>query len=121
MTNKTIGKYGEDLAKDFLIKNNFEILEMNYRYSKMSEIDIIAEKNNVLHFIEVKTRTQTFFGSPLEAVNQNKLKQIYTCSKFYLQNCKKHYKKIKDKKNYRPFPSVKTRIFDYLHYKHYPY
>ncbi|MBQ8847920.1 MAG: YraN family protein [Candidatus Gastranaerophilales bacterium] len=94
MTNKTIGKYGEDLAKDFLIKNNFEILEMNYRYSKIAEIDIIAKKGDTVHFIEVKTRTQTFFGSPLEAINQNKLKQIYSCAKYYLQNSKKHYKKM---------------------------
>ena len=94
MTNKTIGKYGENLAKDFLIKKGFKILETNYKYSRIAEIDIIACKNNVLHFVEVKTRTQEFFGSPLEAINQNKLRQIYTCAKYYLQNCDKHYKKI---------------------------
>ena len=45
MTNKIIGKYGEDIAKNFLIKNGFEILEMNYRYSRVAEIDIIASKD----------------------------------------------------------------------------
>ena len=94
MTNKAIGKYGENLAKDFLIKKGFKILEMNYRYSRIAEIDIIALKDNVLHFVEVKTRTQQIFGTPLEAINQNKLKQIYTCAKYYLQNSKKHYNKI---------------------------
>ena len=94
MTNKTIGKYGETLAKDFLIKNGFKILEMNYKYSRVAEIDIIASKKNILHFIEVKTRTQDFFGTPLEAINQNKLKQIYTCAKYYLQNSSKNYDKI---------------------------
>ena len=52
MTNKIIGKYGEELAKDFLIKQGFKILEMNYRYSRIAEIDIIAFKKDVLHFIE---------------------------------------------------------------------
>ena len=94
MTNKTIGKHGENLAKDFLINKGFEILEQNYRYSKLAEIDIIASKNNILHFVEVKTRTQDFFGSPLEAIGHAKLKQIYTCAKYYLQNSKKRYEKI---------------------------
>ena len=50
MTNKVVVKYGEDLAKDFLTKNGFKILETNFHYSKMAEIDIIAVKNNILHF-----------------------------------------------------------------------
>ena len=93
MTNKIIGKYGEDIAKDFLIKNGFEILETNYRYSKIAEIDIIAKKKNILHFIEVKTRTQDFFGAPLEAITPNKLKQIYSCALQYMNNSKKRYEK----------------------------
>ena len=94
MTNKAIGKHGENLAKDFLKSKGFEILETNYRYSRLAEIDIIACKNNVLHFVEVKTRTQNFFGSPLEAISHAKLKQIYLCAKYYLQNSSKRYNKI---------------------------
>ena len=94
MTNKQIGKYGEELAKNFLIKKGFEILETNYRYSKMAEIDIIAQKNNILHFVEVKTRNSIFFGTPIEAINQTKLNSICMCAKFYIQKSKKHYKKF---------------------------
>ncbi len=94
MTNKTIGKHGENIAKDFLIKKGFEIIELNYHYSKIAEIDIIAQKNNILHFIEVKTRTNINAGSPLEAINAKKLKSIYICAKYYLLNCKKRYSKI---------------------------
>lgn len=94
MTNKTIGKYGEQLAKDFLIKKGFEILDMNFHYSKLAEIDIIAKKDNIIHFIEVKTRSTELFGNPLEAVNKSKLKQIYMCANYYLQNSKKHYKNM---------------------------
>ena len=93
MTNKVIGKYGEDIAKNFLIKQGFEILEMNYRYSRVAEIDIIASKKDILHFIEVKTRTQEFFGTPLEAITPNKLKQIFSCAVEYMSKSKKRYKK----------------------------
>jgi len=94
MTNKEIGKYGEALAKDFLIKKGYEILEMNFHYSRMAEIDIIALKDNVVHFVEVKTRTQNFFGSPMEAINRNKLISIFKCANYYLYNSKKRYKRI---------------------------
>lgn len=94
MTNKVIGKQGEEIAKNFLIKHGFEILETNFRYSKMAEIDIIAQKNNIIHFIEVKTRTQKFFGAPFEAITPKKLQSIYLCSRYYLSNCKKRFSKI---------------------------
>lgn len=93
MTNKIIGKYGEDIAKNFLINKGFQILEMNYRYSRIAEIDIIASKKDILHFIEVKTRTQDFYGSPLEAITPNKLKQIFSCATYYTTNSEKYYKK----------------------------
>lgn len=92
MTNKIIGKYGEDIAKNFLIKEGFKILEMNYRYSRVAEIDIIASKKEILHFVEVKTRTQEIFGKPLEAITSNKLKQIYSCAIEYMKNSKIKYK-----------------------------
>ena len=92
MTNKIIGKYGEDIAKNFLIKKGFKILETNYRYSRIAEIDIIASKKDILHFVEVKTRTQEFFGKPLEAITSNKLKQIFSCAIQYMNNSKIKYK-----------------------------
>jgi len=93
MTNKIIGKYGEGLAKNFLIKNGFKILEMNFKYSKLSEIDIIAYKNNSIHFVEVKTRSTLNFGAPFEAVNRKKLLSIFQCAQFYLKNTNVKYKR----------------------------
>ena len=93
-TKKQLGKFGEELAKKFLENKGFSILEMNYRFSKISEIDIIASKNNILHFVEVKTRSQTTFGTPLEAIDNKKLYSIFNCAKFYMQNTKKKYKKF---------------------------
>lgn len=93
MTNKEIGKYGENLAKDFLIKQGYEIIETNFHYSKMAEIDIIAKKDNVIHFVEVKTRTSNSFGVPLEAIGKKKLESIYHAGLFYIQK-NKNYKKF---------------------------
>ena len=54
LTKKEIGHLGENLAERFLVKRGFEILERNY-WKKWGEIDIIAQKNNVVRFVEVKT------------------------------------------------------------------
>jgi len=54
-TNKETGSRGEQIAKDYLVSQQYTILEQNFRYSK-SEIDLIAKEGEVLVFIEVKTR-----------------------------------------------------------------
>lgn len=51
-----LGKKGEQLAVDYLVKNNYDIIERNYRFDK-AEVDIIAKKNQILAIIEVKTRS----------------------------------------------------------------
>lgn len=80
---KNTGKKGEDLACEYLCKNGYNILCRNYRKS-IGEIDIIALDNNELAFIEVKTRTSSNYGSPLEAVNSKKQKQIIKTAEYYL-------------------------------------
>ena len=94
MTNKTIGKYGEELAKNFLIEKGYKILETNFHYSKIAEIDIIALKDKVIHFIEVKTRTQKKFGEPIEAIDYKKLHSISACANFYTKTTKEKFKKM---------------------------
>lgn len=69
--NKT-GTEGEALAASWLIKNNYEILHTNWRF-KHWEIDIIAKKEEKLHFVEVKTRTSKQFGFPEESISKRKL------------------------------------------------
>ncbi len=92
MSNKTKGKLGEKLAKEFLLKNGFEILETNFRYSRMAEIDIIASKGNILYFVEVKYRTTNAFGMPFEAITKFKLDKIKMCAQYYLSTTKRNYK-----------------------------
>jgi putative endonuclease len=69
------GKTGEDLAAEWLSAKGFAILTRNWRHGR-HEIDIIASKDSILHFIEVKSRRSTLFGRPEESVNKKKLHHI---------------------------------------------
>lgn len=76
--NRKFGDWGERLAQDFLQKRGYEILDRNFQ-RRCGEIDIVACKDDVLHFIEVKTRTLASiekFGHPQEAVTGPKQRKI---------------------------------------------
>ena len=77
------GGYGEQLARAFLVREGFRILEMNYRFHR-GEIDIIAEEGEVLAFCEVKTRTNDRYGAPELAVTALKQRQIRKVALGYL-------------------------------------
>ena len=77
------GSFGEDLAATYLQKKGYLILNKNWRYSHW-EVDIIASFNNVLHFIEVKTRRSKKFGNPEESVNKKKIQNLINASEEYL-------------------------------------
>lgn len=79
------GKYGEEVACDYLEKNNYKIIERNFSCYQ-GEIDIIAKdfSKNELVFIEVKTRTSFKYGSPIDAVNKNKQKHLFKACQYYL-------------------------------------
>ena len=68
MNNITIGKKGEELAVDYLIKKGYKILETNKHFSRFCEIDIIALDKDTLVFCEVKTRKTTICGRPLTSL-----------------------------------------------------
>ena len=55
MNNKAIGRFGEDIACEYLEGSGFEVIARNYN-TRCGEIDVIAERRGMLHFIEVKTR-----------------------------------------------------------------
>ncbi|GAB4333723.1 MAG: YraN family protein [Flammeovirgaceae bacterium] len=71
MKNLDLGTKGENWACEYLIRKNYKIIERNYRFEK-AEIDIIAQKDETLVFIEVKLRTNIHFGFPEEFVNYKK-------------------------------------------------
>ena len=70
-----LGKFGEELAVDFLEKNGYEILETNWVFDK-AEIDIIAQKNGILAVVEVKTRSSIEFGLPQDFVKPKKIQLL---------------------------------------------
>ena len=84
-----IGNDGELLATDFLEKQGFVILERNYRFRRFGEIDIIAQKENLIVFIEVKTRFSERFGGALYSIGPKKRDHILkTAKKFIAENDK---------------------------------
>lgn len=70
-----LGKKGEQLAVDFLLKNSYEIIERNYRFDK-AEVDIIAKKKDILAIIEVKTRSTADFGNPQDFVKPKQIQRL---------------------------------------------
>jgi putative endonuclease len=78
------GKKGEDIAADYLVHQQYQLLHRNWRSGK-SEIDIIASCEDTLHFIEVKTRNSKNFGLPESKVNAAKLKQLKLAAAAYLE------------------------------------
>lgn len=77
------GQFGEDFACEILINMMYKILERNF-LSRYGEIDIIAEKDKRIHFVEVKYRKSQGFGLPQEFVTKKKLDKILRTAKIYL-------------------------------------
>lgn len=73
--HNTLGQFGEDLAADYLLKNGYKILERNWRFRK-AEVDLIAQKENIVAIVEVKTRTSADFGNPQDFVKPKKIKLL---------------------------------------------
>jgi putative endonuclease len=78
-----LGKKGENLAVEYLLQNDYEILERNWTFQK-AEIDIIAKKENFLAVIEVKTRSSIDFGLPQDFVNPKKIQLLIKAVNAYV-------------------------------------
>lgn len=81
---KTIGKKGEEIAAEYMVRNGYILLETNFRFRRMGEIDIIAKEKEYICFVEVKTRSSILFGTPSEAVNKHKIERIKRLAMVYL-------------------------------------
>jgi putative endonuclease len=85
------GKVGEDRAAEYLIRNDYSIVEKNLRIGG-SEIDIIATKEDFLVFVEVKSRLSSDFGYPEEFVDEKKKKKIIDGAKLF--SVRKKYREM---------------------------
>ncbi|MCK5848678.1 MAG: YraN family protein [Caldisericia bacterium] len=83
-STKDIGNRGEQIASEWLKRKGFTIISRNY-FCKYGEIDIIAEKNYVIHFIEVKTRTNEVYGNPIDSCTPKKIQKIKKTLFTYLE------------------------------------
>lgn len=81
--NKVIGGKGEDAAVRYLKKKRYIILERNYNI-RGGEIDIIAEKDGYVVFVEVKTRSSDNFGTAKEAVTFTKQQRVIRAAQHYM-------------------------------------
>lgn len=77
------GKIGEEIAKNYLERKGYKIIERNFR-CRQGEIDIIAMYSGKLIFVEVKTRRSEKYGNPAEAVNGVKQKHMINAARYYL-------------------------------------
>jgi putative endonuclease len=84
---RKLGIFGEEYTKKYLLENNFTILAMNY-HTKYGELDLIAQKNEKIYFIEVKTRKSLKFGYPVEAYTKSKQEKIIKSAMIYLSTLK---------------------------------
>lgn len=81
-----LGKLGEELAVEYLQKDNYQILQTNWVFQK-AEIDILAQKGNTLAVVEVKTRSSIEFGLPQDFVKPKKIQLLVKAvNEYIIQN-----------------------------------
>ena len=94
LNTREIGNKYENKSVETLVKEAYKILERNYQ-NRFGEIDIIAEKNKELVFIEVKYRKTSKFGYGYEAVDRRKIMKILKLANYYIQSKKYQNYKIR--------------------------
>lgn len=83
--NRVLGRHGENIALNYFSGLGYKVLERNYK-CRIGEVDIIAQKDSSLIFIEVKTRTSLSYGHPVESVSEHKIKKIKDVAGFFMAN-----------------------------------
>lgn len=79
-----LGKKGEEKAAMFLLENGYNIVARNWRYKRI-EIDIIATNNEFILFVEVKTRSSSFWGNPEDSIDASRIKRMVEAADYYVQ------------------------------------
>ena len=83
VSNREIGEIAEGLAKDYLVKKGYKILEQNWYYGHL-ELDIVAQDQEELGIVEVKSRNGLRYEHPSEAVTNSKIKRIVEAADAYI-------------------------------------
>jgi putative endonuclease len=83
MTRRKLGALGEDAAAALLRSRGYRIVAKNHR-CRLGEVDLVAEKDDLLVFVEVRTRATAAFGGPEETVNLRKQRRVIAAARDYL-------------------------------------
>jgi putative endonuclease len=81
---KTFGNMGENLAAVFLRDKGYQLLDRNY-HTRFGELDLVMLENEMVVFVEVKTRTSKKFGSPEDSINSSKMEHLQNAGLLWLQ------------------------------------
>lgn len=91
--NYSTGRWGENIAKDFLLKKGFEFIEANFK-NKIGEIDLIMSDDDWLVFVEVKYKSDDRLGIPEEMIDKNKIWQVKRVAESFLMERKREIKRF---------------------------
>jgi len=95
----SIGKKGEDLAAAYLEEMGWKIVDRNWRYRRVGEIDIVAVEpskgSGTLVFCEVKSKTGTGYGEPLESITRAKLSRLHRLAYLWMSTHETGYDKVR--------------------------
>lgn len=80
-----LGRRGEDLAAEHLVREGYRLLQRNYR-CRLGEIDLVARDGEAVVFVEVKTRRSKAFGTSAEAVSASKQARLLRLADCYLRD-----------------------------------
>ena len=83
MNTRVVGRWGENVACDYLSKHKYKIIDRNFT-CRFGEIDVVAWDGETVVFVEVKARKDDSFGMPREAVNWRKQQTIVQCANYWL-------------------------------------
>jgi putative endonuclease len=81
---RELGESGESRASSFLVEKGFGILTRNFRYGRSGEIDIVAIKDDLVVFVEVKNRMTAAFGGALYSISGKKKRRMRLAAKAYV-------------------------------------
>ena len=83
MLTTTIGNHGEQIAAEAMIRQGYEIIDRNWK-TKWAEIDIVAQKDGIMHFAEVKFRSSTNQGDGFDYITDQKLMQMQRAAELWV-------------------------------------
>jgi putative endonuclease len=89
MTSKLTGQYFENLACNYLLNKNLELIQRNY-ITKYGEIDIIMRESTTVVFVEVRARKNVLYGYPIETIDYKKQAKIIKTASYFLMNNTKY-------------------------------